>query len=329
MLKEHGRHLVCPICKGSLLLEIVEEAKDRVKEGSLSCNRCQKSYVIKEFIPRFILMNSNYSESFGFQWNHHFRTQYDSHTGMTISRERLFNETKWPRCLEGEIILEAGCGSGRFTEHAVSTGAMVVSFDYSTAVEATLKGNSDAKNLLVVQASIYEMPFRPNYFDRVFCIGVIQHTPDPKGAFERLTEVLRSGGKIVVDVYRRLPWYKMLFLTKYWVRPITKRIPSRQLYALCKMWVNMWWPFTGFCVRMTGRRVLSWFLLIADYRGVYPLSDSLQKEWSILDTFDMLAPAYDKPQTIKSVGKWFRSVRMKSVEVEYGYNGIEARGEKP
>jgi SAM-dependent methyltransferase len=320
---------VCPKCKEELRLETQEEHGDRIKEGSFFCDHCRHQYPIRGYIPRFLLESTNYSAGFGFQWNKHYNTQYDSHTGIGISAERFFKETRWPRHLWGEIILEAGCGSGRFTEHAVSTGATVVSLDYSNAVEATLKGNGAAENLLVLQASIYEMPFRENYFDKIFCLGVIQHTPDPRAAFRCLSDVLAPCGQLVLDVYKRLPWYKMVFFTKYWFRPLTKRIPSNVLYAMCERWVKLWWPLTGLVVRLTKRQYLSWFLLIADYRGVYPLPDALQREWSVLDTFDMLSPAYDHPQTIDSVRSWFESSGLRSVEVGDGYNGIEGRGEKP
>jgi SAM-dependent methyltransferase len=237
-------------------------------------------------------------------------------------------ETRWPRDLPGQLVLEAGSGSGRFTEHAAATGATVVSFDYSGAVEANFRNNGHLENVLILQASIYQMPFREASFDKVFCIGVLQHTPSPDEAFGCLARVLKAGGNLVVDAYRIRPWYEMIFLTKYWVRPVTRRLPPEKLYRFCETWVRLWWKPTGYFVRLTGRRTLSWFLLIADYRGVYPLPDSIQQEWSILDTFDMLSPAYDYPQTLSSVRAWFEGERFVEIDVCYGFNGIEGRGNK-
>jgi SAM-dependent methyltransferase len=307
----------------------VEQAAGRVKRGELICAACGRGYPILDFIPRMISDESNYTAGFGFQWNKHFQTQYDRHSGAPISEERFFNETRWPRMLQGEVMLEAGSGSGRFTVHAASTGAMVVSFDYSQAVDVNYCNNGQLDNVLIVQASIFEMPFRKDYFDKVLCIGVIQHTPDPEQAFMRLCDVLKPKGPIVIDVYAKLPWWQQIFQTKYWVRPITRKIPSPVLYRLCASWVNVWWGLTGWAVRLTGRRVLSWLLLIADYRGQYPLSDSMQKEWSILDTFDMLSPVYDFPQTIPQVRGWFEKAGLVRTDVHEGYNGIEGRGFKP
>jgi SAM-dependent methyltransferase len=307
----------------------VAEVEGRIETGELECIACHSLYPIERFIPRFVSNDpQNYSAGFGFQWNKHYQTQYDRYSGANVSEERYFKETRWGRNLSGQRVLEAGSGSGRFTEHAASTGAMVISFDYSNAVEANYRSNGLLDNLLIVQASIYEMPFVENYFDKIFCIGVIQHTPNPEAAFHCLVAGLKPGGNIVIDAYRIFPWWKQALLTKYWVRPITKRVPTPLLYRFCERWVNAWWGVTGVFWKLTGRRALSWFLLIADYRGKYPLSDKIQKEWAILDAFDMLSPAYDYPQTIRTVSSWFHNASLAQVEVGYGYNGIEGRGSK-
>ena len=82
------------------------------------------------------------------------------------------------------------------------TGGTVVSFDYSGAVAANYRSNGSHENLLV-QASVYEMPFRLNYLDKAFCFGVLQHTPNPREAFISIVQQLRPGGRIAADVYAK------------------------------------------------------------------------------------------------------------------------------
>ncbi len=119
MYKGHLEFLVCPKCKGKLELESLEENGEFVKEGSLECKKCEKSYQILQGIARFV-PQSNYADSFGFEWNEHKKTQYDSQSGVEASKKRFYEESRWiadesKHC----VILEAGCGSGRFTPYAL------------------------------------------------------------------------------------------------------------------------------------------------------------------------------------------------------------------
>jgi SAM-dependent methyltransferase len=328
MKREHLPYILCPKCRVELGLTVGEMEDERIKSGVLECGTCEARYNIREFIPRMVPSEENYAEDFGFQWNLHDQTQVDSANGLTISGERFFNETRWPREMKGALILEAGCGSGRFTEHAITTGAMVISFDYSRAVEANYRNNGKADNLLIVQADIFQPPFEAELFDRVFCIGVLQHTPAPQKAFQSLVRLLKRGGNIVIDNYELLPGWKKWFETKYWARPLTSKLPTQTLYKLCRIWVSLTWPICTLSYMLTGRRTLSWFLLTADYRGVYPLSKEQHKEWALLDTFDMLAPEYDFPETPDGIRSWFDEAGLVDVEVGLGYNGIEGRGSR-
>lgn len=329
MHRDHIRHLVCPSCVTELRIhEIKKESKGRIERGTLKCNNCHQSFDITQFIPRFV-SQSNYADGFGIEWMKHARTQYDSYSKINASEERFFNESKWPRSLRNEIILEVGCGSGRFTEQALKTGAMIVSIDYSKAVEATYASNGDKPNVLIVQADLYRLPFRKNYFDRLFCFGVLQHTPRVKEAFFTLPAYLKPGGSLAIDVYRKRSGLSKILATRYWVRPFTKRINPELLYQLCRVYVNCMWPISRITDKVPVlRNRLMYLLLVADYRGKLNLPDEQLKEWAILDTFDMLSPMYDQPQTLETVKRWFAACGMINIEVHKGYNGIEGRAIK-
>ena len=218
-----------------------------------------------------------------------------------------------------------GCGAGRFTEIAASTNAMVISLDYSSAVDANYASHGNRDNVLIVQGDIYRMPFKRGFFERIFCLGVLQHTPDVKKAFFSLPPFLKPGGRLAIDVYR-YRWWKKIVWTRYWIRPLTKRMPVRTLYKFCDRYVRFMWPLCRLIRRLPGGRIFNRLLVIADHGGDLPLSDDQLKEWAILDTFDWLAPAFDQPQSLETVHSWFRAAGLADVDVRPGYNGIEGRG---
>jgi ubiquinone/menaquinone biosynthesis C-methylase UbiE len=324
---EHASLLRCP-ASGEKLECIPDVVVDgRIKTGVLRST--SNSYPIVDYIPRFA-GSDNYTENFGLEWTLHRRTQYDGTSGHGLSRERFVNETKWPERLTGEIILEVGSGSGRFTEHALETGATVVSFDYSVAVEANYKSNGSHPNLLLVQASVYEMPFAKQSFDRAFCFGVLQHTPDPLKAFQSITPMIKPGGSLAADVYiKNFARYVLPF--KYWVRPLTKGMAPQKLYPIVRRYVDMMWPLAGLIRRIPKiGPSLNWKLLIGDYsQHLTDADDATLKQWAYLDTFDMLSPQYDYPQTVSTFRRWFMESGYSDIDVRTGYNGVEGRGRLP
>jgi SAM-dependent methyltransferase len=266
-----------------------------------------------------------YCDSFGLQWNLHCRTQLDSYSGLRISENRLFSSTNWSRELRGQRILEAGSGAGRFTEILLKTGATVYSFDYSSAVEANAKNNRGAGNLVLFRADIYRIPLRKASFDKVICLGVLQHTPDPRQAFLSLVEFIRPGGEIVVDVYKR-DMFSLLHW-KYILRPLLAGLDRNLLYRLISKVVPILIKPTRLAKKIVGPLGGRMFP-IAEYSQL-GLSDELNREWAVLDTFDMFAPKYDLPQTRKEVLSWCEEAGLTGIDVRYGDNGIVARARKP
>lgn len=268
---------------------------------------------------------AQYTGSFGFQWLKHARTQLDSYVGKPISRNRLFSVTGWPQRLDGQRILEAGSGAGRFTEILLSTGAEVWSFDPSEAVEANRANNGRSPNLHLFRADIFGLPRNVGLFDKVLCLGVLQHTPDPRGAFLELVKFVKPGGVIVVDVYKRTLFARLQW--KYFLRPFTRWIPSRVLYVVVRVVVSVLLPLVIAAHKVLGGLGTRLFP-IANY-PILGLPYKIHKEWSVLDTFDMYSPRYDNPQTLRQVRRWFKEAGLQNVEVLYGPNGIVGKGRRP
>ena len=308
--------LRCPSCGGTLELTDGETEGKDVVAGGLDCSGAERHrFHIRDSVPRFV-PTRNYADNFGFQWNKFRLTQLDSFSGTSISRDRFFSSTGWdPTEMAGKRILDVGCGAGRFTEIALSTGAEVVALDYSSAVEACFANNAGKGRLDCIQANIYELPFARGSFDFVYCLGVLQHTPDVERAFAALATQLAPAGGLAVDVYPSL--WRNVASGKYWVRPITKRIAPTKLFRLVEtIVVPILLPVSDLVARIPvlGRK-LRHFLPVSNYRGVFPLSPAQLREWAVLDTYDMLAPAYDQPQSAKALRRWFEKQGFDEVEV--------------
>lgn len=212
-------------------------------------------------------------------------------------------------------MLEVGSGAGRFTrELLTSTEADVYSVDYSSAVEANFRNNGHHDRLYLYQASIYELPFKPQQFDYVLCLGVLQHTPDFRKSIQALAAMVKPGGKLVVDFYCIRGWWTKVS-AKYALRPLTKRLPQKQLLRLIQENVDWMMSFSRFNKQL-GLGVLNRFIPVCDFQGTLPpeLSADELREWVVLDTFDVYSPAHDHPQRLETVAEWVQEAGLIDVE---------------
>ena len=110
--------------------------------------------------------------------------------------------------------------------------------------------------------------------------------------------------------------------TKYWVRPLTRRVEPERLYRLTSRYVDFMWPLAKRVRRIPKiGKPLNWRLLVADYSGLTD-DDAVLREWAQLDTFDMLSPRYDKPASLRTVRRWCQELGL-AADVKRGYNGVE------
>jgi len=179
--------LACPEC-GSEFEVNVFTVMEEIKEGELICRSCGRAYPIKNYIPRFV-KTDGYVDTFSFEWYKHKTTQLDSRTGRDETEKTFkFDLNK----IKKSLLLDAGCGVGRFMEIALKYGAEVVGVDLSFAVDAAQENLGFNKNAHIIQADIFRLPFKKEIFDKIFSIGVLHHAPDTREAFARLLPFLKK-----------------------------------------------------------------------------------------------------------------------------------------
>ena len=320
--------LRCPCCSSKLEAQQTQIEQGEIKTGELCCFACGKSFPVREFIPRFV-DDENYARGFGFQWNLHARTQIDKFNGTQISSDRFFQETRWQfENLKGQRIFEAGCGAGRFTDVMLDAGLEVFALDYSNAVDACLRNHGLHPNLHVIQADICHIPLQKEGFDKVFCFGVLQHTPDVGKSFKCLTEFVCPGGEIAVDIYPKTLQAR-LHPPRYLLRPLTRRLPPHILYRIVKGAVRFLLPVSTALksIPLAGRYLYP-LIPVANYWRDIPLNGSMLHEWAVIDTFDWLASWYDQPQKASTLEAWFAEAGFTDIEV-HRLGSYVGTGQKP
>jgi SAM-dependent methyltransferase len=248
--------------------------------ATLRCRGCGTTYPVTGGIPRFA--GDPYVASFGRQWNRYevARDEED----LAVFRVKTGID---PHDLKGKLVLDAGCGGGRYSLLAGKQGARVVGVDLSAAVEKAAAVCSGLADVAIVQADLLELPLAEGVFDVAFAIGVLHHSPDPRRAFQQVAARVKPGGRLAVWLYRKNTLPQEAINTA--LRAITTRLPATVLEPLC-----------------TGLGVLG---------GIPVLNKTLNKivnfsnhpDWTlrICDTFDWYAPRYQSHHTLAELTRWF------------------------
>jgi SAM-dependent methyltransferase len=265
--------LRCPRCRGPLNV-------DGGPRRSLACRSCGEAYPIAGGVPR--LAGESYAASFGRQWN-----RYD--VARPEEDEATFRVKTGidPRDLAGRLVLDAGCGGGRYARLLGRHGARVVGVDLSSAVDKAAELCAELPEVAIVQADLLDLPVAEAAFDLVYSIGVLHHTPDPRRAFAQIARRVQPGGLLAVWLYRRNT------VPQEWLnsglRAVSTRLPSSVLEPLCA-------GLGG----LGGIPVLNRTL-----NKLANFSNHPDQTLRVCDNFEWYAPRYQSHHTPEELRRWF------------------------
>jgi len=107
----------------------------------------------------------------------------------------------------GEIILDAGCGTGVFTLDFLSLGSRVIGLDISLPMLIKAWEKAKGYPFQIVLGDMLNLPFQERSFDRVVSVTALEFIEDAKGAIRELFRVTEKSGCIVVATLNSLsPW---------------------------------------------------------------------------------------------------------------------------
>ncbi len=124
---------------------------------------------------------------------------------------------------EDQLILDAGCGLGRWVSYFRRRGYDVIGLD--TSVERMSTGREYAGGFPAVCASVLRTPFPDHTFGAVMCFGLVEHFEQgPSEALRELHRILRPGGILLVSVPYNNLVRKLVVNPLYLLRNLKRRL---------------------------------------------------------------------------------------------------------
>ena len=107
----------------------------------------------------------------------------------------------------GDMILDAGCGTGIFTVDFLKAGAIVTGLDISHGM--LLNAITGLKNMpfFAIQGDMLKLPFLDAVFNKTVSITALEFIDDAKTVMNELFRITRPGGIVVIATLNSLsPW---------------------------------------------------------------------------------------------------------------------------
>lgn len=305
--------LACPVCGGDIKFSALRDFPrhdEPVDSGTLACVVCAREYPVEGGIPRLrpsqaISARADKTRrSFGWEW---LRYPGSRPGDKVVFLEETMIE---PEEFEGKLVLDAGCGMGRYCAVALSLGAEVVALDMSESLLRVAEAARTETKLHPVEGDLLHPPLKKGAFDVVYSQGVLHHTSDTHAAFKAVAALVKPRGLLAVWLYgkagryrdfatnpirlgrewivrrRRLAWCLVLVrhVLSDVLRVFTTRLPVSVAYALC-------YPLT----------------LLGAVPGLKYLTFSLDPDFQarLIENFDWIAPPFQRHHTKEELARWY------------------------
>ncbi len=280
-----------------------------------------ESQVMREFFGKKIYNfvkaeeNSNIDvetvKSFGEEW---IKFDHFEESEVELAKEVYFDVVTESMLNRDSIVMDMGCGTGRWTKYACKRAKFVEAIDPSDAVISAAKLLSAESNVRITQAEVSSIPFPDDSFDFVFSLGVLHHIPDTAQAMIDTVKKLKPGGHFLVYLYYKVEERSFLFRSIFFLsnilRNIVYRLPgSIKRFACDLLAIFIYLPF---------------ILLSKVIRAIFgegamkkiPLSFYHDKSWNIIrnDALDRFGTPLEQRFNKKEIASMMEASGLKDIK---------------
>ena len=192
------------------------EAELETRDQAVVCTQCSRKFAIEDGIPQLFHPHeafdkaSDVTETVKAFYEKTPFPNYDEHESLRSliekSRRGIYAKRLNDAIPFNSTVLEVGCGTGQLSNFLGISCRRVVGADLcmnSLRLGEAFRKSHGLSRVRFLQMNLFRPCLKRERFDVILCNGVLHHTSDPYGGFEKLVPLLRPGGHIVVGLYNQ------------------------------------------------------------------------------------------------------------------------------
>lgn len=266
-------------------------------------------------------------DSFGEEW-----TKFAAFTEEEITNagDQYFDIVTSEMVHKNAVVLDMGCGTGRWSKYLAPKAGFIEAIDPSKAVFSAAELTKDCKNVRVTNAGVDNIPFADESFDFAMGIGVYHHIPDTRKAIQDTLKKVKKGGHFLIYLYYNLDGrsgaYKFLFKLVNGIRKIISSFPKGlKKFACDTMAIFVYMPFVLLS------RLVKWIAPKSKAYLKIPLSYYADKSWNIIrnDALDRFGTPLEQRFSKEELIEILTEAGLINIVVSKGMPYWHAVGQKP
>jgi ubiquinone/menaquinone biosynthesis C-methylase UbiE len=264
--------------------------------------------------------------SFGEEWKAFNKFQHEE---LIKFGAQYFDIVTDDMCGMDKIAADFGCGTGRWTKYISDKFGSIAAIDPSDSIFTAANLLQETGNAFLYKASIDNLPFKDNYFDFGFSLGVLHHIPDTQSAMEKCVSKIKPGGHFLVYLYYSFENRSLMFKALYWlsnlVRLVVSKLPARIKKFVCNILaVVLYMPFVLIC------RFLRWIRVPEKFRKKIPLQNYEKASFYIIrnDSLDRFGTPLEKRFSRRQIEEMMKRSGLDNIFISNKPHYWHAIGEK-
>jgi len=217
--------LACPLCRGSISLNVVSRDKAGVREGAVNCMVCGTEFNIKDGVFDLRPGVTVRGEDDDHKWDlDRFEREYASVGLYKSSRDWarirgvpveiadfIHSYVKgqllaWARFGAGAVVVDIGCGVGHFLldlrARQSAPDMMFIGMDVALPRVLAMRKRCEDEgitNVLCVAGDSECLPFVADSIDHITCSEVLEHVYHPDRAISEMSRALKPTGLLLIS----------------------------------------------------------------------------------------------------------------------------------